>query len=71
MKVQRIDLTEHPTTCDTCMKRITKGFSVVVENDKETTKIVDSIIKNYIALTRGRPVIIVCDQCKQAFAPSS
>jgi len=68
MKVQPIDLTEHPTTCDTCKKRITEGFKVAAETDKETAKIMDSIIKNYVAFTRGRPTIIVCNKCVQAFA---
>jgi len=34
MKVKPIDLTEHPTTCDTCKKRITEGFKVAAETDQ-------------------------------------
>jgi len=50
------------------MKRIDEGFTVAAETDKESAKIVESIIKNYITLTRGRPIIIVCDECAKGFA---
>ena len=50
------------------MKRIDEGFMVAAETDKESAKIVESIIKNYITLTKGRPIIIVCDECAKGFA---